>query len=66
MTLWWDWESNVTYQAQWASNLLSDSNVTWTGWGGYVFAPPYLQVDSNAVPSIRFYRVVVPFAPPPP
>lgn len=66
MTIWWAGESNVTYQTQYATNLLSDSNVSWTAWGGYVFSPPYLQRDTNAVETTRFYRVVAPWSPPPP
>lgn len=65
-TIWWASASNVTYQTQWASNLLSDSNVTWTIWGSDVIGPTNTQMDPNAAASTRFYRVVAPYAPPPP
>jgi len=64
--IWWTSESNVTYWTQWASNLVSDSNVTWTTWGPVVFGPANTQTDTNAAETTRFYRVIAPFAPPPP
>jgi hypothetical protein len=64
--IWWSWESNVTYAMQYTTNLLSTASPPWTAWGGYVNAAPYVQTDTNALESIKYYRVVAPFAPPPP
>ena len=65
-TIWWASESNVTYWTQWASNLVSASNVSWTTWGPVVLGPANTQTDTNAAETTRFYRVIAPFAPPPP
>lgn len=65
-TIGWAGESNVTYETQYATNLLSDSNVSWTAWGGWVTAAPHVQTDGNAVETTRFYRVIAPWSPPPP
>ena len=66
MTIWWEWESNVIYEAQYTTNLLSTDSPPWTAWGGYVTSAPYLQIDSNALATTKFYRVVAPYSPPPP
>ncbi len=62
----WDGESNVTYETQYRTNLVSTAALPWTAWGAYVTGPPWRQADTNAVDSNKFYRVVAPYAPPPP
>ena len=65
MTIWWIGTNGVTYEAQYATNLVATGAVTWTTWGGTVTGAPYLQIDSNALVSNKFYRVVAPYSPPP-
>lgn len=62
----WDGETNVTYETQYRTNLVSTDAPPWAAWGSYVIGPPWRQADTNAVDSNKFYRVVAPYAPPPP
>lgn len=66
MDVWWLWESNVTYETQYATNLLDTSSPPWRAFGPAVSTPPFMQKDTNAAVTAKFYRVVAPFAPPPP
>jgi hypothetical protein len=66
MTIWWAGESNVTYCTQYLLDLLSTASPPWILWGPEVTSAPYLQIDTNAAETTRFYRVVAPYAPPPP
>ena len=62
----WGAETSVYYEAQWTTNMLCDTNISWTAWGGYVLGPTNQQSDSNDLEQLKMYRVVVPYAPPPP
>lgn len=66
MTVWWAAETNVTYEAQYTTNLLNATDIVWNAWGGYVVGPANTQIDTNATERLRFYRVVAPYSPPPP
>lgn len=62
----WAGQSGVTYEAHYAVQDLADTGLVWTAWGGYVTAAPYEQADTNVAPRMKSYRVVAPYAPPPP
>lgn len=65
-TIWWAAETAVTYEAQFTTNLLDATDIVWNAWGGYVIGPTNSQLDTNAAERLRFYRVAVPYSPPPP
>ena len=60
----WSGESNVTYETQYRTNLVSTATPPWTAWGVYITGPPWTQTDSNTVETTRFYRVVAPYISP--
>ncbi len=62
----WDGETNVTYEAQYTTNGLLDTNLAWTTYGSAVSGAPYQQSDTNLSGSPKVYRIIAPFAPPPP
>ncbi|MGD9874493.1 MAG: GEVED domain-containing protein [Kiritimatiellia bacterium] len=62
----WSGGTGATYQTQYTLNLLSTDNPPWTAWGPYVTGTPLAQTDTNMVQTAKFYRVVAPYAPPPP
>ena len=66
MTIWWDGDTNTIYETQYTTNLLSTASPPWTAWGPWVIGAPLLQIDPDAVPTTKFYRVVAPYSPPPP
>jgi hypothetical protein len=66
MEIWWAAETSVVYEAQFTTNLLNATDLVWTAWGGYVIGPTNWQTDTNAAERLRYYRVVVPYSPPPP
>lgn len=62
----WTAESGVIYEAQVTTNQLKDTNIAWTAFGGYVTGPANSQTDADTAARAKGYRVVAPFAPPPP
>ena len=64
LTIEWNGESGVVYEAQYTDMELTDSNLFWTGWGGYVDAAPYRQTDTNPAATTKFYRVIAPYVTP--
>ena len=65
-TIWWDGDTNAVYETQYLEDLMSTSHPPWTPWGAWVTGGPLRQADSNAAATVKFYRVVAPYAPPPP
>jgi len=62
-TIWWQWESNVTYETQYHTNLLT-TNQAWLPWGLWVSSAPYEQVDTGGVETTKLYRVIAPYTAP--
>lgn len=62
----WAGQSGVTYEAHHAEPDLADTGLLWSAWGGYVTSAPFEQTDFHTTSRIKSYRVIAPFAPPPP
>lgn len=59
----WIWETNVTYQLESTTNLLSPASPDWISVGGTVLAPAHMQTDPGMTGSAKFYRVIAPWTP---
>ncbi len=66
MTIQWTGESDVVYETQYILDLMSEDDPPWTPWGALVERAPYEQADPAATETMKHYRVIAPFAPPPP
>ena len=66
MTVQWNGQSPITYEVHFATNHLAATNLVWMPFSGWINSAPYERVDSNGVDVLKFYRVVAPYAPPPP
>ncbi len=61
----WQGESPVAYETQYTTDQLYDTNIIWMPWGPYIETAPYMQTDTNAAITMKFYRVIAPYAVPP-
>lgn len=66
LTVQWNGLSNVTYETQYALRELPATDLVWTAWGAWINGSPYHQTDTNVAVTMKTYRVVAPYAPPPP
>ena len=66
MAIDWIGDTNAIYETQYILDLPSTASPPWTAWGPWVSGPPLTQTDTNAAETAKHYRVVAPFAPPPP
>lgn len=66
MTVQWNGQSPVIYEVQFATNHMAATNLAWTPFSGWISGAPYEKLDTNGIDALRFYRVVAPYAPPPP
>ncbi|MGD9782357.1 MAG: GEVED domain-containing protein [Kiritimatiellia bacterium] len=65
-TIWWVGATDAVYETQFILDLPSTASPPWTAWGARVTGPPLTQADTNAGNTAKHYRVVAPYAPPPP
>ncbi len=66
MTVQWNGQSPLIYEVQFATNHMAATNLAWTPFSGWITGAPYEQLDTNGVEAMKFFRVVAPYAPPPP
>lgn len=65
MTVQWNGQSSVIYEAQFSTNHMAATNLAWVPFSGWISGAPYEQLDTNGIEALRFYRVVAPYSPPP-